>query len=30
LRSVTSPTSTHTFDVPMSSATMYFSSVFGI
>src|SRR5207247_9121001 len=29
-RSVTSPTSTHTFDVPMSSATMYFSSVFGM
>src|ERR1700680_3402515 len=29
-RSVTSPTSTHTFDVPISSATTYFSSVFGI
>src|SRR5216684_255527 len=29
-RSVISPTSTHTFDVPMSSATMYFSSVFGM
>src|SRR5258708_22831277 len=25
-RSLTSPTSTHTFEVPMSSATMYFSS----
>src|ERR1051325_2763618 len=30
LRSLISPTSTHTFDVPMSSATMYFSSVLGI
>src|SRR5467141_3070561 len=30
LRSLTSPTSTQTFEVPMSSATMYFSSVFGI
>src|SRR5438093_11231559 len=29
-RSVTSPTSTQTFDVPMSSATMYFSSVFAM
>src|SRR2546428_82090 len=29
-RSVTSPTNTHTFDVPISSATTYFSSVFGI
>src|ERR1041385_2431913 len=30
LRSLASPTSTQTFDVPMSSATTYFSSVFGI
>src|SRR5215212_1323081 len=30
LRSLISPTSTHTFDVPMSRATMYFSSVLGI
>src|SRR5262245_14333789 len=30
LRSLTSPTSTHTFDVPMSSATTYLSSVFGM
>src|SRR3954470_705986 len=29
-RSVTSPTSTQTFEVPMSSATMYLSSVFGM
>src|SRR5581483_925626 len=29
-RSAISPTSTHTFDVPMSSATMYFSSFFGM
>src|SRR2546422_1400274 len=29
-RSVTSPTSTQTLEVPMSSATMYFSSVFGM
>src|SRR5437764_2125010 len=30
LRSLASPTSTHTFEVPMSSATTYFSSVFGM
>src|ERR1051325_7677519 len=30
LRSLTSPTSTQTLDVPMSRATTYFSSVFGI
>src|SRR5881392_2438954 len=30
LRSLISPTSTHTFDVPMSRSTMYFSSVLGI
>src|SRR3954449_10907578 len=30
LRSLTSPTSTHTFEVPMSRATTYFSSVFGM
>src|SRR6266511_4292879 len=29
-RSLTSPTSTHTFEVPMSRATMYLSSVFGM
>src|ERR1051325_71266 len=29
-RSLTSPTSTQTFDVPMSRATMYLSSVFGM
>src|SRR5437763_13479009 len=30
LRSLASPTSTHTLDVPMSRATTYFSSVFGM
>src|SRR5436190_21862769 len=29
-RSLTSPTNTHTLDVPMSRATTYFSSVFGM